>query len=140
LAHTGSGGILLVEDEKLLRWSGTRMLEKLGYTVFVAEDGRQAIEVFTRHRGEIVLVLLDLIMPEMDGRETFHRLREVEPEVKVLLASGFTQDEYVEQLLTEGARGFVEKPFDVKTLGEVIAGVLASDQEIADPSGGTQRD
>jgi CheY-like chemotaxis protein len=117
-------GVLLVEDETLLRHIGREMLTKLGCTVIVAEDGRQALDEYRRRREHIALVVLDLEMPEMDGSETFAELKRIDPNVCVLIASGFTNDEVVDELLANGAVGFVEKPFDKKTLAEAVVRAL----------------
>jgi len=117
--------VLLVEDETLLRHVGKEMLKKIGCTVIEAEDGRKALEEFQRHRGEISLVVLDLVMPEMDGSETYRELRKMDPEVNVLISSGFTNDEIVEELLADGAVGFIEKPFGKETLATAVTQALA---------------
>lgn len=125
--------VLLVEDEQLLRHVGREILERLGYSVIVAEDGKEAVEKYRQRRDEIVVVVLDLVMPEMDGSETFAELKNIDPNVRVLIASGFTNDEVVDELLANGARGFVEKPFDKKTMAEAVAGVLG-DEGGAEPT------
>jgi PAS domain S-box-containing protein len=117
--------VLLVEDETLLRHVGREMLMKVGCTAIEAEDGRKAVHEFQQHRDEISLVVLDLVMPEMDGSETYRELRKMDPEVKVLISSGFTNDEVVEELLANGAVGFVEKPFGKETLATAVAQALA---------------
>jgi CheY-like chemotaxis protein len=116
--------VLLVEDEKLLRHVGKEMMQKLGCTVIEAENGLEAVDAFKRHRDDISLVVLDLVMPKMDGSETFRELRKMDPEVKILIATGFTDDDVVDQLLADGAAGFVEKPFTKETLAEAVACVL----------------
>jgi PAS domain S-box-containing protein len=116
--------VLLVEDESLLRRVGTEMLRKIGCTVIEAENGRRAVEEFERHRDQISLVLLDLVMPEMDGPEAYRELRKMDPEVKVLILSGFTNDEVVDELLADGAVGFVEKPFTKEALAGSLAQAL----------------
>ncbi|MDJ0765410.1 MAG: response regulator [Myxococcota bacterium] len=114
------GGILLVDDETIIRTSARRLLEKLGYTVYLADNGMTALEIYRKHESDISLVLLDLIMPEMDGPETFEALIKINPEVKVLLLSGYSKDEKIEKLLDDGAIGFVQKPFDLRTLSDTV--------------------
>ncbi len=114
------GGILLVDDELAVRTSVRRLLEKLGYTVFLAENGRVAVEMYQKKRKDISLVLLDLVMPVMDGTETFEVLKELDPNVRVLLSSGYSKDEKVEPLLNRGAIGFIQKPYEFKTLADVL--------------------
>lgn len=119
--------ILLVDDEDILRRAGRRLLEHLGYTVLMASNGEEALEVFDRHQESISLVLLDLIMPTMDGEETFRNLRKRSADLKILLVSGFSRDGKAEELITEGAAGFIQKPFELGTLSSTIARVLSSD-------------
>lgn len=116
--------VLLVEDEKLLRHVAKEMMQKLGCTVIEAENGLEAVDAFKRHRDDISLVVLDLVMPKMDGSETFRELRKMDPEVKILIATGFTDDDVVDQLLADGAAGFVEKPFTKETLAMAVAQAL----------------
>ncbi len=115
------GGILLVDDEHIIRNSARRLLEKLGYTVFLAENGFAALDAYRSHMNEITLVILDLIMPEMDGPEAFRELLKIDPELKILLLSGYSShDEKIEKLLKQGALGFVQKPFDLRTLSDAV--------------------
>lgn len=117
----GKGGILLVDDEEILREVGRDLLEELGYTVFLAEDGFRALEVYFAHRREISLVILDMIMPKMGGRETFLQMRELEPDVNVLFCSGFNSEGTGDELLKLGARGFVQKPYNRYVLSRAVA-------------------
>jgi PAS domain S-box-containing protein len=112
--------VLLVDDERLIRYAGRRILKKLGYTVLLAEDGQDAIEVFQEFGDRISLVILDVAMPTLDGRQAFRALRALDPEIKVIVASGFVADDRVEELLADGASGFVEKPFDLDQLSRKI--------------------
>ncbi len=120
----GKGGILLVDDEKILRDVGRNLLEDLGYTVYLAEHGEQALEVFAAHRGDILLVMLDMIMPKMGGKEVLLRLRELDPEVRVLFCSGFNREGTGEELLALGARGFIQKPYNRSELSRAVADAL----------------
>lgn len=120
-AVLGKGGILLVDDEEILRDVGRDLLEELGYTVFLAEDGVRAMEVFFAHRNEISLVILDRIMPNMGGKETFLQLRELDPDINVLFCSGFNSEGTGDELLRLGARGFVQKPYNRYVLSRAVA-------------------
>ncbi|MDU0460434.1 MAG: Cache 3/Cache 2 fusion domain-containing protein [Geobacteraceae bacterium] len=120
----GSGGILLVDDEEMLRSVGRELLEDLGYKVFLAENGEQALEVYAAHRDGIALVMLDVIMPRMGGREACLRLRELEPGLKVLFCSGFSREGTENELLEMGANGFIHKPYNLSELSRAVAGVL----------------
>lgn len=108
--------ILLVDDEPMIRNAGRRLLERLGYSVLLAENGEAALKLYEEEQERIWLVVLDLIMPIMDGEEAFSRLQQINPDVRVLLSSGFSKEEKADELLRQGAAGFVEKPFDLKTL------------------------
>jgi len=120
----GSGVILLVDDEKILRDVGRELLEELGYTVYLAENGAEALELFATHRSEIKLVLLDMIMPKMGGKETFLRMRELDPAVKVLLCSGFNFEENCDELGGLGADGYVQKPYNRSELSRMVAELI----------------
>ena len=121
---TGSGGILLVDDEEMLRSLGRELLEELGYTVYLAENGEQALEVFAAHRNEIALVILDMIMPKMGGKDAFMQLREQAPGVKVLFCSGFSCDGTGDELVKLGASGFIQKPYNRGELSRAVATAL----------------
>ena len=118
---TGSGGILLVDDEKILREVGCELLEDLGYSVYLAENGVDALEVFSAHRNEISLVILDLIMPKMGGEEAFLHLRIQSPELKVLFCSGFSSEDTSAELAKLGACGFIHKPYNRSELSRAVA-------------------
>ena len=113
-------GVLLVDDEELIRRVGERLLRKLGYKVAVAVDGRQAVELLREHAADFQLVILDLVMPGLDGEETFHQLRETDPLIPIILSSGYSRDEKVKRLLMAGANGFLQKPFELKHLARAL--------------------
>ncbi len=123
-AVAGDGGILLVDDEKILRDVGRDLLEDLGYTVFLADNGEHALEVFGTHRSEISLVMMDMIMPKMGGKEAFLRLRELAPELKVLFCSGFSREGTGDELVGLGASGFIQKPYNRGELSRAVVEAL----------------
>ena len=125
--RTGQGGILLVDDEEIILQVAAQLLEKLGYTVFVAHNGREALDLYSQKAGEIDLVILDLIMPVMGGGETFQSLKKMNPRVKVLLASGYSINGLAKEILDQGCRGFIQKPFDLMEISVKIREIL--DQE-----------
>ncbi|HBA88346.1 MAG TPA: hypothetical protein DCZ75_10270 [Geobacter sp.] len=116
----GSGTVLLVDDEETIRALGSEMLKELGFEVVTAEDGRRALETY-QSRSDITLVILDLTMPHMDGEQCFRALREVNPEVKVIMSSGFTEQEVTHKFVGKGLAGFIQKPYKLSTLREVLS-------------------
>jgi PAS domain S-box-containing protein len=121
---SGSGGILVVDDEAILRSVAQDLLEDLGYTVYVAEGGNQALEIYARKSGQIQLVLLDMIMPGLSGKETLLRLQELNPEVKVLFCSGFHHEGTNDELIQLGAQGFIRKPYLPTAMSKAIAEII----------------
>ena len=121
---TGSGAILLVDDEETIQEVVKLMLEHLGYTVITAASGRKAVQIYRERSKDIDLVILDMVMPGMMGDETFQKLKAIDPGVRVLLSSGFSQDDYAEQLLRKGCLGFIQKPFQMNVLSHKIGNLL----------------
>ena len=103
--------ILFVEDEDKIRTLGKKMLEKYGYNVLTAENGKEAVEIYKAHIKEISLVILDVNMPKMGGRELFLKLKEFNPEVRALVSSGYCKNGQVQDILDKGVMGFIQKPF-----------------------------
>ena len=122
--QTESATILVVDDETVVRDVARAMLQSAGFDVIVACDGSQAIEMFERRDQEIDLVLLDMAMPGMDGRETFERLRHIQEDVLVVLSSGYTEEDALSKLGTRGPVDFVHKPYRLDALLTVIRKVL----------------
>jgi PAS domain S-box-containing protein len=115
----GTETILIVEDEPTVRTLGRKVLEKLGYRVLIAQDGREAVEVYAAHQDEIDLVLLDVIMPQMSGQRAFEELRRLNPQVKIVLVTGYSPGDVTEDLVLRGAQ-MVQKPYDMRTLATVV--------------------
>lgn len=116
----GSGGILLVDDELLIREMGQALLEEHGYQVYLAEDGEHALEVYEREREHISLVIMDVVMPSMGGKEALQRLRTAHPNIKVLISSGFHQDKTNDAFMELGAKGFIQKPYRAVELFKAV--------------------
>jgi two-component system cell cycle sensor histidine kinase/response regulator CckA len=112
----GDGTVLLVDDDALVRELATRILTKHGYTVLQATNGREALDLLEKERSQISLVILDLIMPEMGGKECLTEILKIDPQAKVLVASGYSADASVKDTAQMGAKGFVAKPFRFKDL------------------------
>ncbi len=117
---TGKARILLVDDERIVRGVAVEMLQSLGYQVYECEDGQQAVEYYRQAWREIDLVILDMIMPVMDGRDAFIAMQQINPDVRVILCSGYSLDDRVQSILEEGKIGFVGKPFTVGELSEQV--------------------
>jgi nitrogen-specific signal transduction histidine kinase/ActR/RegA family two-component response regulator len=122
----GSESVLVVDDEEIVRQLLRRILERGGYTVLLATDGIEAEELYAERSTEIDLVVLDIIMPQASGWETYERLRENNPEVKVLLSSGHSENGLAQDILAAGARGFLQKPYDLHAVLRKVREVLES--------------
>jgi CheY-like chemotaxis protein len=120
----GTGTILVVDDEAQVLKVCARLLEKLGYQVLTASEGAQAIELVRQHGAKISLVLLDMTMPKMSGRQTYEAMREILPGIKVLLSSGYSIEGQAQALLDGGCNGFIQKPFDAVALSAKVQGLL----------------
>ncbi len=120
--------ILVVDDDPLVRTLATNILERAGYDIVSAEDGEEALMIFRREADKIDLVLLDYIMPRMNGLQVLRELQQLDPDVCVLLCSGYHGDRGVDQLLASGARAFVPKPYRAHDLLQSIRRVLANRQ------------
>ena len=107
----GSGRILVVDDERIIRETATATLEAIGYQVIVAHDGAEAIEIYRREGTRIDLVILDVVMPGITGPDTFYTLRSICPTVKVLFSSGYSFDADGQRLVNESKFGFIQKPY-----------------------------
>jgi CheY-like chemotaxis protein len=124
----GSGCILVVDDEDLVRTTVQGMLEHLGYEVLVAVDGQDGVEVYQQNHDRIDLVLLDAVMPRMRGRECLHTLKAIDPDVKVVVASGFAQGDQASDFVRDGALAFVMKPLTRDALGRIIARAMRGER------------
>ncbi|MFC1725842.1 ATP-binding protein, partial [candidate division KSB1 bacterium] len=123
---TGNEKILVIDDEENLRKLLFDQLEDLGYKVVLAADGVEAVDIYKNELNEIDLVLLDMIIPGMPSRKTFDSLKKLNPDVKVLLISGYSQNGKAKRILNEGAMGFLQKPFNLQQLSEKIHEMLKS--------------
>jgi len=130
----GSGTILLVDDEQHILKAHTRLLEAIGYDVLTASSGREAVEVVRRRGLGISLVILDMIMPDVSGSQTYDLLRKVAPGIKVLLSSGYSIEAQAQKMLARGCKGFLQKPFDAATLSAVLH------RSLTDAEGGARTD
>ena len=120
----GTETILLVDDEQVVLDVGKELLIELGYTVLEARGGREAVEIYKENKDKIGLVLLDMVMPGMGGGEAYDRMKEINPDIKALLSSGYSKDGQATEILERGCDGFIQKPFNMKELSEKIRGIL----------------
>jgi PAS domain S-box-containing protein len=120
----GAGLALVVDDEETVRAVTARTLESFGFTPLTASDGAEGVRVFREHAGELRLVLLDLTMPHMDGEETYRELYRINPDVPVVLMSGFAEKDTVDRFAGKRLAGFIQKPFDRKRLQAKLRSVL----------------
>ncbi len=120
----GSGIVLVVDDEAMVRAIAERMLVSMGFEVIIAEDGLKAVECFRAGAEDIRLVILDLTMPRLDGEGAFRELRKIRPDVRVLLMSGFNEEEAMGRFIGQGVAGFLQKPFTTESLRAHLKAIL----------------
>ena len=110
--------ILFADDDDLCLDVGVKILQKLGYSVLQARDGQEALEVFESNKDSVDLVILDMRMPYNGGR-AFDQLKQIKSDVKVLIASGYTEDQRIREMFKQGCIGFIQKPFSINVLSLV---------------------
>ncbi|MEA3359014.1 MAG: response regulator, partial [Thermodesulfobacteriota bacterium] len=120
----GTETVLFVDDEDIIIDVGEQLLEKLGYSVLKAKTGREALDVYKEKRNIIKIVVLDMIMPEMSGGDVYDGLKEINPEIKVLLSSGYSINGLAQSILDRGCNGFIQKPFNLKELSHKLREIL----------------
>jgi CheY-like chemotaxis protein/two-component sensor histidine kinase len=123
-APKGTGTVLVIDDEEIVRRTAQATLERFGYEVVVAEDGRQGLDAFRRLADRVDVILLDMTMPVMSGEETFRELRIIRPDIKVILSSGYNEVEAIRHFTGKGLAGFVQKPYTSARLAEAVRSVL----------------
>ena len=120
----GSETILLVDDQDAIWDFMIEALQTLGYTVILAENGLDAVEIYKENPKKIDLVILDMIMPKLGGHSTFYQIRALDPNAKILLSSGYVSEQEVDDILKQGAKGFIPKPHRINVIAEEIRRVL----------------
>ena len=120
----GNGGVLVVDDEAFILEVTAELLENLGYRVMTARGGKEAIDQYRSHWKDVDLIMLDMIMPEMSGDMTFDELCVINPDVKVILASGYSLTGRAKQLMEKGAVSFIQKPYQLSELSRKLADAL----------------
>ena len=126
-ALKGSETVLLIDDEEIIIDIGGQILERLGYRALMARSGKEAIEIYQANKNEINIVILDMIMPDMGGGETYDRLKKINHEIKVLLSSGYSIDGQASEIMNRGCNGFIQKPFNMEQLSRKIRGILSNE-------------
>ncbi len=120
----GEGTILVIDDEAMMRNIAKTMLEDCNYKIYYAEDGVSGLEKYLQHKDEIDMVLLDMVMPKLSGEEVYDELKKINPDIKVLLTSGFLQDDRVQKVLSKGVNGFIQKPYTIEKLSKAVDRIL----------------
>ena len=115
--------ILFADDDPICLDVGVKILQKLGYKVLDAQDGKEAIEIFQNNQSEVNLVILDMKMP-YNGGAAFLQLKKINANVKVLIASGYAKDKQIREMMEQGCDGFILKPFSINALSQKIMNVL----------------
>ena len=121
----GKGTVLIVDDESVVLGPSSKLLQRKGFNVLKASSGEAALGIFSENWKTIELVILDLIMPKMSGKDLFYKMKEINPDVKVLLSSGFNMSGDAEELLGKGCCGFIQKPYDINHLAAKIMDILS---------------
>jgi len=135
LCSSGTARILFVDDEEAVRGSAGEMLRELGYEVVPCEHGAAAVDYYRESWRDVDLVILDMMMPKMNGHDTFLAMREINPKVKVLLLSGFSLDSRIQAVLDQGASGYLQKPFRLAELSDKVAKILGSNDSESEEAG-----
>ena len=124
----GTGTILVVDDEDIVRNMAKRVLQRYGYTVILAEDGKAGVEALGQKKSDISLVLLDMTMPVMNGEEAFRQIRMISPDVRVILSSGYSEVEAIRRFSNKGLAGFIQKTYTSVELARKVKTVLTSER------------
>jgi len=122
----GEGTILLVDDEEGILEIGKSMLENLGYQVLTSRTAEEALSCYENQKDRIKLVLLDMIMPGMNGGKIYDRIKTINPQVKVILISGYSIEGEAREILARGCNGFIQKPFKIKELAKKIGDIIGT--------------
>ncbi|WP_236075230.1 response regulator [Mariprofundus sp. EBB-1] len=120
----GSGTVLVVDDEEGVREYAVMLLEEFGFDVITAENGLEGIEQFRQHQNDITLVLMDMTMPKMDGKACFSALRNIQPDVKVILSSGYNEQDATNRFAGKGLAGFIQKPYEPESMLNKLQEIL----------------
>ena len=125
--HRDKETVFLIDDDEIVVDVSEMILKNSGYDVVIAKSGEEAIEVYKENHSRIDMVILDMILPDMGGGDTYDRLKEINPGIKVLLASGYDIDYQGRDIMERGCDGFIQKPFNMNELLEKVRGILTSE-------------
>jgi len=128
IQHFSGGTALVVDDEETVREMACMMLEELGFETISAANGEKGLALYRKHQHIIRFVLTDLTMPRMDGRELFMQLKQINPECRIILSSGYNSQEAIQQFSGKGLAGFIQKPYTERDLSEEVKKILGGDQ------------
>ena len=117
--------ILFADDDDLVLDVGVRLLQKIGYMVLEAKDGHQAVDLFSKNKDRVDLVILDMKMP-FNGEKAFRKLKEIKDDIKILITSGWVDDYRVQKMIDQGCNGFIQKPFNLAVLSDKIKAILGN--------------
>jgi CheY-like chemotaxis protein len=126
--HGHGATVLIIDDEPIVRNALSAMLKRLGFTVLTAADGQEGVDLFRANKTRVAAVLLDMTMPRMNGEETFRELRRIQPNVRAILCSGYSEQEAADRFAGQGVAGFLQKPFG-------MSGITARLREVLDGDG-----
>jgi len=121
----GSGTILMIDDEQMILDVGGSFLKELGYDVLIAKGGNEGLEIYKKYQEKIDMIILDMIMPGMTGSDTYDSLKEINPDIKVLLSTGHIINGEANEILERGCNGFIQKPFNIESLSQEISEILS---------------
>jgi DNA-binding NtrC family response regulator len=121
---SASDTILLIDDQAMVLDVGEQLLQRMGYCVLTASCGTEAIDLYQSHKAQVKLIILDMRMPDMDGKQTFMCLKGINPDVKVLLTTGFHLSDQATEMLACGCKGFIQKPYKMSELSSKVQEVL----------------
>jgi len=124
--HRAKETVFLIDDDEIVVDVSEMILKNSGYDVVIAKSGKEAIEVYKENHSRIDMAILDMILPDMGGGDTYDRLKEINPGIKVLLASGYDIDYQGRDIMERGCDGFIQKPFNMNELLEKVRGILTS--------------
>ena len=121
----GKGTILVIDDEEIIRVLSESILKECGYETLTAVDGYKGVDIYKEKRNKIELVILDMSMPGISGKETFIEIKQINPEQKILMSSGFVKDDRIQDLINMGLEDFIQKPFDYIELSEKVSSIIS---------------